>query len=103
MRADWLNMLQVVAIGRCNHKAICAECIVQMILLYKNSQCPLCKGELDQVLLCRCYCSVGLHLQLSRQSCNGLSCMLCVLFLCMEYIQEVPQLEAASTNIFCYH
>ncbi len=46
-----LVSLQVVAIGKCNHKAICAECILQMFMLYGTSQCALCKGELDQVLL----------------------------------------------------
>ena len=50
MCADWSDDIQVVAVGKCNHKEICAECILQMVMLYKNSQCPLCKGELDQVL-----------------------------------------------------
>lgn len=50
MCAEWSDDLQVVAVGKCNHKDICAECVVQMVMLYKNSQCPLCKGELDQVL-----------------------------------------------------
>lgn len=52
--ADWSDNIQVVAVGKCNHKEICAECILQMVMLYKNSQCPLCKGELDQVLVIIC-------------------------------------------------
>lgn len=57
MCVDWFDDIQVVAVGKCNHKEIYAECILQMVMLYKNSQCPLCKGELDQVLsnyLCAC-------------------------------------------------
>lgn len=54
MCADWPDDVQVVAVGKCNHKDICAECILQMVMLYKNSQCPLCKGELDQVLSMLC-------------------------------------------------
>ncbi len=57
MCVDWFDDIQVMAVGKCNHKEICAECILQMVMLYKNSQCPLCKGELDQVLsnyLCAC-------------------------------------------------
>ncbi|KAL0054967.1 hypothetical protein WJX82_005281 [Trebouxia sp. C0006] len=43
--------IKVMAVGKCNHKEICAECILQMVMLYKNSQCPLCKGELDQIVI----------------------------------------------------
>ena len=41
--------IQVVAFGQCDHKEICAECIFQMVTLYKISKCPLCKAELNKV------------------------------------------------------
>ena len=54
MCAEWSDDIQVVAVGKCSHKDICAECILHLVMLYKNSQCPLCKGELDQVLSISC-------------------------------------------------
>lgn len=47
--ASYPLWIQVVAFGQCRHKEICAECIFQMVTLYKNSKCPLCKAELNQV------------------------------------------------------
>ena len=44
-----LVFLQVVAFGKCGHMAICADCVLHMVLLSKKSDCPLCKADLDQV------------------------------------------------------
>jgi UDP-glucose 6-dehydrogenase len=41
--------MQVVAFAKCNHKVICADCMLRMVMLYKTMQCPLCNGDLDQV------------------------------------------------------
>ena len=41
--------MQVVAFAKCNHKVICVECMLHMVMLYKTIQCPLCNGDLDQV------------------------------------------------------
>ena len=40
---------QVVAFGKCGHKDICAECILQLLMLYKNYKCPLCNAQLNDV------------------------------------------------------
>ena len=44
--AAWL---QIVAVGLCNHKAVCARCCLRMRLKYKDMNCPLCKQDQVQV------------------------------------------------------
>ncbi|KAL0025165.1 hypothetical protein WJX77_004050 [Trebouxia sp. C0004] len=41
--------MKVVAFAKCNHKVICADCMLHMVMLYKIMQCPLCNGDLNQV------------------------------------------------------
>ena len=41
--------MQVAAFAKCNHKVICADCMLRMVMLYKTMQCPLCNGDLEQV------------------------------------------------------
>jgi hypothetical protein len=48
-RNDLCLRVQVVAVGRCNHKEVCASCSLRMRLLYEDKTCPLCKLELQQV------------------------------------------------------
>lgn len=40
---------QIVAVGSCNHKEICARCSLLMRLYYDDTTCPFCKTELSQV------------------------------------------------------
>lgn len=46
-----VGCLQVVAVGSCNHKEVCARCALRMRLNYEDIACPLCKAELPEVLL----------------------------------------------------
>lgn len=43
------SCLQVVAIGKCNHKSVCGRCSLRLIMLYQDTKCPLCKTDLEQV------------------------------------------------------
>ncbi len=43
--------MQIVAVGQCNHKEICARCSLLMRLNYSDTACPFCKTELPQVHL----------------------------------------------------
>ena len=38
-----------MAIGKCNHKSVCARCSLRLIMLYQDTKCPLCKADLEQV------------------------------------------------------
>ncbi len=97
--ADWSDDIQVVAVGKCNHKEICAECILQMVMLYQNSQCPLCKGELDQVLSIVCFlvlqCAFNISLCLS--SAARLVCASCL------YYSIHADLQTALRFQVCQH
>ena len=44
-------LLQVVSIGKCNHKSVCERCSLRLVMLYDDARCPLCKAALDQVCL----------------------------------------------------
>ena len=46
---DFFLSLQDVAIGSCNHKAVCAECCLKQRECYSDKKCPLCKAEQHQV------------------------------------------------------
>ena len=37
--------LQVVAVGPCNHKEVCARCCLRMRVNYADRTCPLCKAD----------------------------------------------------------
>eukprot|EP00884_Botryococcus_braunii_P016936 jgi/Botrbrau1/3926/Bobra.0365s0002.1 len=41
----------VVMSGKCNHAEVCAMCAVRLRHLYGDLNCPLCKQNLDQVIL----------------------------------------------------
>ncbi|KAL0033761.1 hypothetical protein WJX77_004297 [Trebouxia sp. C0004] len=43
--------MQVVSIGKCNHKAVCERCSLRLIMLYQDTRCPLCKADLEQVVM----------------------------------------------------
>ena len=38
-----------VAVGKCNHRQVCARCCLRMRLCYKDTHCPLCKLEQTEV------------------------------------------------------
>ena len=44
--------MQAYAIGDCNHKNACADCMLQLLMLYKNSICLFCNNQLKQVGMC---------------------------------------------------
>ncbi|KAK9831172.1 hypothetical protein WJX74_005907 [Apatococcus lobatus] len=51
--------LEVVAVGMCNHRNICAKCTIRLRLCYNKRLCPLCKTHNAQVVLARStYCSI---------------------------------------------
>ena len=43
--------LVYVAIGPCNHAAICANCTIRQRVLYKNRTCSLCKANIDHYVV----------------------------------------------------
>ena len=40
---------QVVAVGTCDHRNICAKCTIRLRLCYNKRTCPLCKAHNSQV------------------------------------------------------
>ena len=54
VRLNIVFLLQVVAIGKCNHKSVCGRCSLRLIMLYQDTKCPLCKTDLEQVNHIRC-------------------------------------------------
>lgn len=57
-----MSFAQIVAVGSCNHKDICARCSLLMRLNYDDTACPFCKTELSQVsstLLLRLSCCIA--------------------------------------------
>lgn len=96
MCADWPDDVQVVAVGKCNHKDICAECILQMVMLYKNSQCPLCKGELDQVLSMLCVLVLQYALDGSLCFSSAAVLIVCILPILINLCRSADSFEAPS-------
>ncbi|KAK9811123.1 hypothetical protein WJX73_004439 [Symbiochloris irregularis] len=43
--------VDAVAIGKCNHKDVCARCCLRLRLCYQDIKCPMCKTELADVVL----------------------------------------------------
>ncbi len=43
--------LLYVCMGRCNHKNMCEKCGLRLRLLMKNFHCPMCKTELEEVII----------------------------------------------------
>jgi len=46
-----LEDLDFVGIGKCNHACICYKCISKCRSKLKNKQCPICKEELQEVII----------------------------------------------------
>ena len=46
---ELVRCMQIVAVGCCNHKAVCAWCCLRMRLKYNDNSCPLCKQNQPQV------------------------------------------------------
>ena len=49
LKSCWPQGALAVAVGKCNHKQVCARCCLRMRLCYKDTTCPLCKAEQTEV------------------------------------------------------
>ena len=45
------NDLKLFGLGRCNHKNVCHTCILRLRLIIKDYKCPICKTNLEEVLI----------------------------------------------------
>lgn len=43
--------LYFVSLGRCDHKNVCNTCSLRLRLILEDEQCPICKTELDEILI----------------------------------------------------
>jgi len=46
-----LNEIKYFALGCCDHKNVCNTCSLRMRLILEDDQCPLCKTELDEIVI----------------------------------------------------
>ncbi|CAD8095675.1 unnamed protein product [Paramecium sonneborni] len=42
---------EIIAIGHCNHKTFCYQCMIKMRVISKIKMCPICKQQLDKIIL----------------------------------------------------
>lgn len=45
------NEIQYIALGSCGHTLVCAKCCLRIRLLMGDKSCPLCKQELEEVVI----------------------------------------------------
>jgi rubrerythrin len=45
------NDLNFISLGRCDHKNVCNTCSLRLRLILEDEQCPICKTELDEILI----------------------------------------------------
>lgn len=45
------NNMRLFSLGKCNHKNICHICSLRMRLIIKDKNCPICKTELEEILI----------------------------------------------------
>lgn len=45
------NDLRYFGLGKCNHKNVCHTCILRLRLIMKDNHCPICKTDLDEILI----------------------------------------------------
>lgn len=45
------NELRFFGLGKCNHKNVCHTCILRLRLIMKDNHCPICKTDLDEILI----------------------------------------------------
>ncbi|CAD8180779.1 unnamed protein product [Paramecium pentaurelia] len=41
----------IIALGHCNHKTFCYQCMIKMRVISKIKMCPICKQQLDKIIL----------------------------------------------------
>ncbi|CAD8114779.1 unnamed protein product [Paramecium sonneborni] len=42
---------EIIALGHCNHKTFCYQCMIKMRVISKIKTCPICKQTLDKIIL----------------------------------------------------
>ncbi|CAK87927.1 unnamed protein product (macronuclear) [Paramecium tetraurelia] len=42
---------EIIALGHCNHKTFCYQCMIKMRVISKIKACPICKQILDKIIL----------------------------------------------------
>ena len=45
------NTVQHYAMGVCNHKDVCSNCVLRIRLLLEDIKCPICKTECPEVIV----------------------------------------------------
>ena len=45
------NEIHYVALGSCGHSLVCAKCCLRIRLLMEDKNCPLCKQELEEIVV----------------------------------------------------
>ena len=45
------NEIQFFALGSCGHTNVCAKCSLRIRLLMEDKNCPLCKQELEEIVV----------------------------------------------------
>jgi hypothetical protein len=46
-----LNPIKFFALGQCDHKNVCNTCSLRMRLILEDEQCPICKTELEEIVI----------------------------------------------------
>ncbi|CAK59149.1 unnamed protein product (macronuclear) [Paramecium tetraurelia] len=41
----------IIGLGHCNHKTFCYQCMIKMRVISKITMCPICKQQLDKIIL----------------------------------------------------
>lgn len=45
------NPIRFWALGVCGHRDVCHTCSLRMRIILEDDQCPICKAELDEVVI----------------------------------------------------
>ncbi len=45
------NDMTFFALGRCNHKNVCHNCILRLRFIMKDKKCPICKTECEEMFI----------------------------------------------------
>jgi DNA polymerase II large subunit len=46
-----LEECDLLVIGKCDHQCVCYNCATKMRTKMKNNKCPVCKEELDEIVV----------------------------------------------------
>ncbi|CAD8190995.1 unnamed protein product [Paramecium pentaurelia] len=46
-----IEKVDIIALGHCNHKTFCYQCMIKMRVISKIKMCPICKQQLDKIIL----------------------------------------------------